>query len=186
MAKKSANDGCGLLLIAGLFAFAISKCSGGNESPVAPIEPSSSVAEFAEPEMETNATITMYVIARKMNCRSEASPNGRVAKQFNHGDALDVGEARSGWLAVGQTGGDKCWAKASLLSEERPEPLAVEAPPAPLRAFGAPTVQSGLSCGGKSVCRQMDSCEEAYHYLNQCGIGRLDGDGDGVPCESIC
>lgn len=31
-----------------------------------------------------------------------------------------------------------------------------------------------------------DSCEEAYHYLNDCGVGRLDGDGDGVPCESIC
>ncbi|MBZ9648449.1 excalibur calcium-binding domain-containing protein [Sphingobium sp. 3R8] len=32
----------------------------------------------------------------------------------------------------------------------------------------------------------MSSCEEAYHYLNECGVGRLDGDGDGVPCESIC
>ncbi|MBR2270187.1 excalibur calcium-binding domain-containing protein [Sphingobium yanoikuyae] len=32
----------------------------------------------------------------------------------------------------------------------------------------------------------MDSCAEAYHYLNDCGVGRLDGDGDGVPCESIC
>ncbi|MFB9061263.1 MULTISPECIES: excalibur calcium-binding domain-containing protein [Sphingobium] len=32
----------------------------------------------------------------------------------------------------------------------------------------------------------MDSCSEAYHYLNECGLSRLDGDGDGVPCESIC
>ncbi|WP_272800066.1 excalibur calcium-binding domain-containing protein [Sphingobium sp. AntQ-1] len=44
----------------------------------------------------------------------------------------------------------------------------------------------GPSCGGKHLCRQMNSCEEAYHYLYQCGVGRLDGDGDGVPCESIC
>ncbi|MFC3431236.1 excalibur calcium-binding domain-containing protein [Sphingobium fuliginis] len=44
----------------------------------------------------------------------------------------------------------------------------------------------GPSCGSKHLCRQMNSCEEAYHYLNECGVGRLDGDGDGVPCESIC
>ncbi len=186
MAKKSSNDGCGLLLVAGLFVFAISKCSGGNDAQDSSIEPSTSVAAFAEPETNTDSTIKMYVIARKMNCRSEASPNANVAKQFNHGDELNVGEASNGWLAIGEASDEQCWAKASLLSEERPEPLAVEPPVAPLRSFSAPTVQRGLSCGGKSVCRQMDSCEEAYHYLNQCGIGRLDGDGDGVPCESIC
>jgi hypothetical protein len=41
-------------------------------------------------------------------------------------------------------------------------------------------------CGSKRLCRQMNSCQEAYHYLNECGVGRLDRDGDGVPCESIC
>lgn len=45
---------------------------------------------------------------------------------------------------------------------------------------------SGFSCGGKNVCREMDSCEEAYFYLEQCGMGRLDRDHDGIPCESIC
>lgn len=39
---------------------------------------------------------------------------------------------------------------------------------------------------GKRYCKQMRSCEEAKFYLNQCGVGRLDGDKDGVPCESIC
>ncbi|WP_083455615.1 excalibur calcium-binding domain-containing protein [Sphingopyxis sp. 113P3] len=32
----------------------------------------------------------------------------------------------------------------------------------------------------------MNSCEEAYFYLNQCGLHRLDRDDDGIPCESIC
>lgn len=35
-------------------------------------------------------------------------------------------------------------------------------------------------------CKDMQSCEQAKFYLNQCGITRLDRDGDGVPCESIC
>ncbi|WP_349262551.1 hypothetical protein [Geminicoccus sp.] len=32
----------------------------------------------------------------------------------------------------------------------------------------------------------MGSCEEAQFYLSQCGLRRLAGDRDGVPCESIC
>lgn len=46
--------------------------------------------------------------------------------------------------------------------------------------------QSSFDCGGKTTCGQMSSCAEAYFYLNQCGLGRLDRDKDGVPCESIC
>ena len=42
------------------------------------------------------------------------------------------------------------------------------------------------SCGSKHLCRQMDSCDEAMHYLNDCGVASLDGDDDGTPCESIC
>ena len=45
---------------------------------------------------------------------------------------------------------------------------------------------SGFSCGGKRYCKQMTSCEEAQFYLRQCGVSRLDGDHDGVACESLC
>lgn len=42
------------------------------------------------------------------------------------------------------------------------------------------------ACGSKRVCGEMASCEEAYFHLRECGLSRLDGDGDGVPCEAIC
>jgi endonuclease YncB( thermonuclease family) len=42
------------------------------------------------------------------------------------------------------------------------------------------------SCGSKRYCREMVSCEEAKLYLTQCGLSRLDKDGDEVPCESLC
>ena len=45
---------------------------------------------------------------------------------------------------------------------------------------------SNFRCEGKRYCRQMYSCKEAYFYMNECGLYRLDGDHDGVPCESIC
>ncbi|MDD5299551.1 MAG: thermonuclease family protein [Gallionella sp.] len=53
----------------------------------------------------------------------------------------------------------------------------------------AATVAGGANssgCGGKKYCSEMASCEEARHYLTQCGIKTLDGNGDGVPCESLC
>ncbi len=42
------------------------------------------------------------------------------------------------------------------------------------------------SCGSKTHCSQMLSCDEARHYLSVCGLKYLDGDGDGVPCEKLC
>lgn len=42
------------------------------------------------------------------------------------------------------------------------------------------------SCNCSKSCEAMASCEEAYFQLNQCGCSKKDGDGDGIPCESIC
>ena len=43
-----------------------------------------------------------------------------------------------------------------------------------------------FQCESKTTCRQMQNCAEARYYLINCGLTRLDGDKDGVPCESIC
>jgi len=45
---------------------------------------------------------------------------------------------------------------------------------------------TNFQCGSKRYCKEMTSCEEAKFYLRKCGQSRLDGDKDGVPCESIC
>ena len=45
---------------------------------------------------------------------------------------------------------------------------------------------SEFECGTKRYCKEMSSCEEAMYYLEHCGLSRLDGDGDGMPCESLC
>ncbi|WFP51405.1 thermonuclease family protein [Methylomonas sp. EFPC3] len=49
-----------------------------------------------------------------------------------------------------------------------------------------PGFGDGGNCGAKRTCGQMNSCAEAKHYLNDCGLSRLDRDHDGIPCESIC
>lgn len=60
----------------------------------------------------------------------------------------------------------------------------VAAEPAPVAP--APANPAGWVCGTKTRCGQMTSCEEARFYLTQCGVSRLDGDGDGMPCASLC
>lgn len=51
--------------------------------------------------------------------------------------------------------------------------------------FGAGR-QHGQSytCSGKMYCSEMNSCEEAMFYQNNCPDTKMDGDGDGIPCES--
>lgn len=42
----------------------------------------------------------------------------------------------------------------------------------------------GYQCEGKTRCTEMTSCEEAIFYLRNCPGTQMDGDGDGIPCES--
>lgn len=49
----------------------------------------------------------------------------------------------------------------------------------------ARTHKAATECGPKYYCGDMTTCAEARRYLS-CGLTRLDGDGDGVPCEALC
>jgi endonuclease YncB( thermonuclease family) len=64
-----------------------------------------------------------------------------------------------------------------------------EADEAALRSLlGAAPERAGAraACGAKRYCREMSSCAEARFYLAECGALRLDGDGDGTPCDELC
>jgi micrococcal nuclease len=54
------------------------------------------------------------------------------------------------------------------------------------KATSQDTGSSSGTCAGKRTCGQMVNCQEAYFYLNTCGVGSLDRDKDGIPCETIC
>ncbi len=43
-----------------------------------------------------------------------------------------------------------------------------------------------FSCRGKRTCKQMLTCAEARFYLRTCRVRSLDGNGDGIPCNSLC
>jgi cold shock CspA family protein len=54
-----------------------------------------------------------------------------------------------------------------------PSPV-TELPPARIPDF---------RCDGRIHCSQMTSCAEATYFLQRCPGTKMDGDGDGVPCE---
>jgi hypothetical protein len=44
--------------------------------------------------------------------------------------------------------------------------------------------ESRFQCDGRVRCSQMTSCEEAEFFLDNCPGVKMDGDRDGVPCET--
>ena len=67
---------------------------------------------------------------------------------------------------------------AASLSEPRsalPEP---QSPPVESES------NASFKCDGRTYCSQMTSCAEAKYFLDNCPGVKMDGDHDGVPCES--
>ena len=52
------------------------------------------------------------------------------------------------------------------------------------RADTSQSPRSQFHCDGRTYCSQMTSCDEAKYFLAYCPNVRMDGDNDGVPCES--
>ena len=48
---------------------------------------------------------------------------------------------------------------------------------------GDPT---SFHCDGRIRCADMTSCGEAEFFLKHCPEVKMDGDGDGIPCEKLC
>jgi hypothetical protein len=55
---------------------------------------------------------------------------------------------------------------------------------APISSRPAADPELRVKCDGRKYCRQMTSCAEATAFLKQCPGMEMDGDGDGIPCES--
>ena len=65
-------------------------------------------------------------------------------------------------------------------------PHTVPAAPEQASALAAPAARRTplFSCDGRTRCPQMKSCAEATYFLENYPGTTMDGDGDGVPCES--
>jgi hypothetical protein len=101
-----------------------------------------------------------------------------LAYLFVEGTNVNVEMVRQGWSPFWTKYGRGRYA-ADFEAAERGSPG--------LASSREPRLQrTQAACGSKRTCSAMVSCEEALFYLRECGATRLDGDGDGVPCESLC
>jgi len=46
-----------------------------------------------------------------------------------------------------------------------------------------PRLNKTYHCDRRIYCSQMRSCEEAKFFIRNCRGTKMDGDGDGIPCE---
>lgn len=163
-----------------LILFAIGKCSGGSDGPSGQDNAGGVSGVTSGPER------TRFVSSDTLNCRSAGRTSAKVVSRLTFGDRVSVRQEKDGWSEV-DAAGTSCWAATRFLSESYPtrslEPSSYTPVP---RAVVRPKRERRLQCGGKRTCGEMNSCAEANFYLDECGVSRLDGDGDGVPCESIC
>jgi uncharacterized protein YgiM (DUF1202 family) len=158
---------------------AIGNLIGGTDTPV-----TGAIPRSGDVPANSGANIVMYVSASALNLRETPSLNARILAKLPRNTRVSVGEQRSGWLlvsALGKVG----WVSRDYLSTV---PLAPGiSVPSQQRKPQRVVRQSGPSCPPRKYCRQIASCSEAVYYFRNCSWGgALDGDNDGVPCESIC
>jgi endonuclease YncB( thermonuclease family) len=72
--------------------------------------------------------------------------------------------------------------QAAVPAPPQPAPVAIAAT-TPKTLPAATTAANAYRCDGRTYCSQMHSCAEATYFLKNCPGVKMDGNGDGVPCE---
>ena len=65
-----------------------------------------------------------------------------------------------------------------------PAPLQMQPNSLGASSDASETPSSPFHCDGRTYCSQMTSCAEAKYFLEHCPDVKMDGDHDGIPCES--
>ena len=79
--------------------------------------------------------------------------------------------------------------QADAITEESSLVEAADAVESDSSRFASPeratdTSSRTFTCDGRTYCSQMTSCEEATYFIRNCPGTMMDGNNDGVPCES--
>ncbi len=98
----------------------------------------------------------------------------------------------TGAAATGAASSSRCWCWSGS-SPSTPVFSAESVSPSSTSSFSQAEADSSdtpqqtanfvRQCDGRQYCSQMTSCEEATWFLQNCPNTRMDGEGDGIPCE---
>ncbi|MFQ1653879.1 excalibur calcium-binding domain-containing protein [Aeromonas veronii] len=140
-------------------------------------------------------------ITPEQNGAEQAINGARSAGLFVHVTALqsdgrvpEPGERVTYLIGSGQDGKPRA---LQVFFPDRPLTLADAVPssassaaPLPVSSFNQEEVSTPQAttfirqCDGRQHCSQMTSCEEATWFLQHCPNTKMDGEGDGIPCEN--
>lgn len=73
---------------------------------------------------------------------------------------------------------------APKVPEKLPNDIVLTEAPSQHNEVIKPPINSNDECDGRTYCSQMTSCEEATFFIKNCPDTKMDGDMDGIPCES--
>jgi Excalibur calcium-binding domain len=125
------------------------------------------------------------VVDGAVTYQSVPCPSGQVGPVPTAPQLNDERKKRA--AAAGEIAGNRqsltppAQSKASSVSEPA-APAGVAKPR--LSATQAPRSLNGnFGCDARKYCSQMTSCTEAKYFLANCAGVKMDGDGNGVPCE---
>lgn len=121
-------------------------------------------------------------------------PGGKAASRHRperHGPTSTRKRPASGWfhwiglLLLGVVG----YLGYTKLTSNQTANLSGADTPFPAHVFKAVSTRdesaaSPFHCDGRKYCSNMTSCAEATYFVKHCPDTRMDGDGDGKPCES--
>ncbi len=168
---------------------ALGNLIGGTDTPAsARVVPASAPASV--PVIVPTAPVfdaVMYVTADTLNLRDGPSTSANVLARLSRNLRVEAGARQNGWVQVAAQG-HIGWVSADYLSGTmQAAPAPIYSAPAPRRQSSPQPARSAEACPSRRYCTQISSCQEARYYLANCSWGpKLDGDGDGVPCESMC
>jgi hypothetical protein len=77
--------------------------------------------------------------------------------------------------------GALAYAAHQRANQAESSPMPVYEPESAVMDVEADTTK--FQCDGRTRCREMRSCEEAEFFIANCPGTKMDGDGDGIPCE---
>lgn len=167
---NNVGNGCAWFVIFSLALMFVAKCSQTDDydQPIA-------IKDIA------------FVNADTLNCRASPDVSSPIVNKLIYGERIIINDRHNDWGLVDKEETD-CWASTDFFSSKLPT-HSVESNE--LQRFVAPVsppIVSGppRSCSAAPYCTEMSSCREAQFYYQECGVSRLDGDNDGVPCENLC
>ena len=92
--------------------------------------------------------------------------------------------AAIGWYGYSRLTASHATDSGPFTASTAPAVLTTPAPTSRPRANAIAASSQRFRCDGRTRCSQMTSCAEATYFIKQCPGTEMDGDGDGIPCES--